>query len=384
MASPDTCVTASYLKGNSVASPGKELPTDSIRGCGCVENEGGYSTRYSTKGRTGHSGNAKCSSARPCWNGYESVPSNTDCRCFVTNYNLAAVGNTPNQYLVNAEAKASNKFDCCLGNLSGPKYCAPGWCTKSLTKDCDIDFENFCKANPNDGRCKQYCGVVRNGKPRNYSTDHWCANWSRDYCITGDRIVTDTFCTNGSIFYGANKDERAPWSDELASKLCLSRKTNSAYNNFCACINSNIPQAICTDNKCTNASAYKPKEELDRVKSENGCGTICLVIFQENKAGQQIEVSGNTVNMACGTNPETKDEKLITWYQCNKETNQCVLTPVGEKGVYANDVFCGDNCEPADKEAPGATTETYIWTIGGFIFLAIIIIIAIIIIKFAL
>ena len=372
--SPETCVVACRT---GVAGPGKEVPTSSEKGCGCPQNEGGYGTRYSTKGRGGLSSGQSCSNNRPCWNGYDNTPDSSDCRCYVIDYDKAAVGNTQEQFLVNAEAKFINKEQCCLGQLSkvgSQSICAPGWCPKSISKDCDIIYEPICKANPKDPRCKPYCSTIRNGKPRAYDTSTFCYEWGRTYCSTGTNIATDPTCREAEKFY---RGDRPAWSEAIASEFCAARKADSKFNGFCACINSNLPEASCVDTKCTNDTAYKTQFALDQSLK---CGTICLAIFEKNKAGNNINYNGNNIQQQCGNYTETKGEKFVdTWYSCNAAAGRCEVTPQGEQGKFPNDNTCGGNCTAVDKEQPGFDTETLSWIGGGIILLIIIIIIFIVI-----
>lgn len=332
MSAPSSCVRAGYDDGN----------TFSDEGCGCPENQKGWITRWSENGPNDlkdYDLVATCGNSRPCWSGYGSYSNGRKCWCFVNDYSQAGINISPGDYPEQAHAKASNRLDCCRGETKGGEFCAPGWCPRSISEDCDPVLETYCQDKPYDESCRTYCSIERNGVPRNKTVNNWCYDWTEKICMSGDSIATDNYCRKTISGPG-----HPVWADLRVEQFCSNNNSNQRYKSFCSCVNSPYPEASCTDSACTNTNAFMTTNQIEQSKN---CGVICLTIFENNRAGEQFNFDGNIIQQTCSK--EGINDELITWYSCS-ENGQCIYTPIGETGTYSNDPNCGGDCAPVEKQ----------------------------------
>lgn len=357
--------------------------TNNSRGCGCPSNEGSCVTDCSKNGSGLLSSLQSCETHRPCWAGWNSYERtngggtpgvNKQCACQLINYDEATEANRADCFNSSTDV-AYNKLECCVGKRSGPCQCAPGWCPRSVSVDCDSAIGDYLQGqgyNITDpvaqAGIQTYCSVVPRGSAMARRDDpaHPCHTYTQQYCTTGNNIM-NPYCRE-SIAVNRVGNVRAGyppgWADVFVPDFCHNnRRAPDPIRTFCACVNSTLVESECTDPACTNRSGYRTSSQID---GQQHCPTICQQIIAGNKAGGNINIDNNTFIQQCGQ--YTNNTGLVTHY--NIVNGRCVPQ---DNGPYLDDKTCGGH-----TAAGGGIPWWFYLVIGGGLLLAILFIIVVI------
>lgn len=286
--------------------------------CGCPENNSSspydnFCTNNSTNGDGCISAFNTCTGSRPCWSGWRSEEGSgcsfgRQCKCCLEDYNIASDQGS-------GSISAKYKDGCCKSSISGADKCAPGWCSKSNSDDCDETLKNSC-TNLNGGKfCFDYCNTISKstGKPRKENTNHWCYTETANYCAINENILKDPFCKSSIAIerQGSSSPGYPPlWADKTMHDVCTKYKDSNKKPEQCGCFYSDMPEPSCLDPNCV-ASSYKNRAMLDNPKN---CSNVCQQIIHVNKTGGNVDINNNKFQQQCNSN-------LITYYNCDGKGN---------------------------------------------------------------
>lgn len=324
--------------------------------CGCPENQGGFCFNACTYPTVGCPGGdtfppgvcGRIGDTIPGWRCSEMPAPNgkvTPYFC-INNYNQATY-TTPSFNIDTNVAK--NKMQCCLGELIGAQYCAPGWCPSTTTDDCELVMKTFCSNNLGNPSCNSYCSAEVDGGLRSDTSGGWCWGYFSDYCSIGTNLFTDKDCQTAiNPSRPGGNGQHPAWSDAVAFDLCKAQPNLQ----YCGCLTSPLMgPASCFGVGCVNnAAAYRSNDQL--IVQQN-CPNYCQIIIDANDQGGNIIVDGNSFNINC------PGQELKNYYNC--VNGQCVLQ---DNGPYINDPTCGGKCTPGPGPTPtppGPTTSVWAW-----------------------
>ena len=307
----------------------------------------------------------------------------TNCNCPQNEYKDSTKRNNKEYPIENPSTYKSGILGlCCMDdrdiNYSGPENCAPGWCSKTASQDCDIQLKSICdKFDPNKSVeyglvnvsiCQNYCETKpkMTGIVRREDESHYCHKYIADYCSYQIDSYTKSGELNGYCQKAMDinrKDAIYPgyhpeWSDKAMEKKC--KDTKFKDNHECSCINSKMDNPECFDKICLT-DGYLTNKMLNRQKDLK-CPEVCQQQIEINKKKINIDIDNDQFKKTCGIN-------LNSYYDCVK--GYCVLS---NNGKYKNDNTCDKNCKKIiDTDKEETNTDIYFYISGGILFSILII-----------